>query len=204
VEILDNSLKHILVRWKAFGLSVLTLFLLTFLILTLTLPAGFVPVGVFLSGLGILFGSWSIVKGDWMWGRIALLIEGLMLSSLILAQTISGTVLQTLPSLLLGYVLALYGAEALQLLCRYHPLYSKEMLALPAANVAPVLERTTINLLQRISRLGFLFAICYLLTLGAIMLSSIINYSLPVPSDISLYIVAVSTSLALLLVLRED
>lgn len=204
MEAMEKNLRGILSRWKAVGFSVFALLLLTFILLAATFPAGVVPIAVFASGFGILFGSWAIVKGDWMWARGALLVEGLMLFSSLLIRTASGTVLQTLPLLLLVYIMILFAVEALELVCKLHVTYSKEVQALPFSHSIPILDRTTGHLFQRLSRLGVLFGSCYLLTVGAISLGGLFVSILPVLSDVSLYIVAVSISLALLLILREE
>ena len=57
---------------------------------------------------------------------------------------------------------------------------------------------------RRAIRLGLIFGGCYVIALAVLFLGDVFVTALPALSDISLYIVAVSISHAMLLILRED
>jgi hypothetical protein len=198
-----KNLRPTLIRWRAIGFAVFAPLLLSFILLAPTFPPGLFPVVVYASGLGILFASWSLVKGDWIWARGVLFFEGLLFFASLFLQTISGTVIQTLPLLLLVYVMILFAAEALELVRRHSVTFSKEVQALPASQSIPMLNRATQYSYQKLARLAVLLGICYFLSVVAISLGDLFLSTLPMLSDISFYMVAVSISLVLLLILRE-
>lgn len=57
---------------------------------------------------------------------------------------------------------------------------------------------------RQVSRIGMLFASCYLLSIGFLYVGAWAALATSLVADISLYVVVVSVSLALLLLLRED
>jgi len=125
-----------------------------------------------------------------------------MLSVAVLIQVASRTIVQALPGLLLAYVLILFSAEALALTRQHHVMYSKDKKGSQASSV--MLQKSVEHMTRRTIRLGSIFGGCYVITLAVLFLGDVFVTALPALSDISLYIVAVSVSLALLLILRED
>jgi hypothetical protein len=58
--------------------------------------------------------------------------------------------------------------------------------------------------IRHVARAGLLFSSCYLVSLGILYLNAIAIPTMPLLADVSLYIVVVSVSLALLVLLREE
>ena len=107
-----------------------------------------------------------------------------------------------LPGLLLAYVLILFSAEALALTRQHHPMYSKDKKGPQTYSV--MLQKSVEHMTRRTIRLASVLGGCYVITPAVLFLGDVFVTALPALSDISLYIVAVSISLALLLILRED
>ena len=199
---MEKSIENINWHWNIIRSALFALIVFTFLGLAATFPTNLIVIAAFGSGWGILFGAWALLKGDWLWSKAAILVGGVMLSVAVLIQIASKTILQALPGLLLAYVLILFSAEALALTRQHHPMYSKDKKGSQASSV--MLQKSVEHMTRKIIRLGSIFGGCYVITLAVLFLGDVFVTALPVLSDISLYIVAVSVSLALLLILRED
>ena len=199
---MEKSIENINWQWNIIRSAHLALIVFTFLGLAATFPTNLIVIAAFGSGWGILFGAWALLKGDWLWSRAAILVGGVMLSVAVLIQIASKTILQALPGLLLAYVLILFSAEALALTRQHHAMYSKDEKGPQAYSV--MLQKSIEHMTRRTIRLASVLGGCYVITLAVLLLGDMFVTALPALSDISLYIVAVSISLAFLLILRED
>jgi len=202
MEALEKSIENVTRRWDIIRSALFAIIVVTFLGLAATFSTNLILIAAFGSGWGILFGAWALLKGDWLWSRAAILVGGVMLSVAVLIQIASKTVLQALPGLLLAYVLILFSAEALALTRQHHAMYSKDKKGSQAYSV--MLQKSVEHMTRRTIRLASVLGGCYVITLAVLFLGDVFVTALPALSDISLYIVAVSVSLALLLILRED
>ena len=199
---MEKNIGNLTTRWNLVRSVLFFIVVLTFFVLPGTLPTDLILIAAFGSGLGILFGGWSLHRGDWFWGRAALLVGGVMLIASLLIQIVSKAILQALPGLLLAYVMLIFSAEAFDLTSQQYGMYSKNFQG-PQASYA-MLQKSMEHMTHKIVRLGLIFGGCYIITLVVISVGDAFVTALPQLSDISLYIVAVSVSLALLLILRED
>ena len=199
---MEKSIEQLTSRWNLVRSALFFFVVITFSELPTTLPADLILIAAFGSGLGILFGGWSLFKGDWFWGRAALLVGGVMLIASMLIQIVSRAILQALPGLLLAYVMLIFSAEAFDLTSQQYGMYSKNFQGPQASYV--MLQKSMEHMTRKIVRLGLIFGGCYVIALTVISVGDAFVTALPQLSDISLYIVAVSVSLALLLILRED
>jgi hypothetical protein len=202
MEALEKSIENVTRRWDIIRSALFAIIVVTFLGLAATFSTNLILIAAFGSGWGILFGAWALLKGDWLWSRAAILIGGVMLSVAVLIQVASRTIVQALPGLLLAYVLILFSAEALALTRQHQAMYSKDKKGPQASSV--MLQKSVEHMTRKIIRLGSIFGGCYVITLAVLVLGDVFVTALPSLSDISLYIVAVSISLALLLILGED
>ena len=199
---MEKSIKQLTSRWNLVRSALFFIVVLTFFVLPGTLPTDLILIAAFGSGLGILFGGWSLFKGDWFWGRAALLVGGVMLIASMLIQIVARAILEALPGLLLAYLMLIFSAEAFDLTRQHYGLYPKNFKGPQASYV--MLQKSMEHMTHKIIRLGLIFGGCYVIALTIISVGDAFVTALPVLSDISIYIVAVSVSLALLLILRED
>lgn len=200
---MDETIEHITTRWNLVRSFLFVVITLSFLELAATFPTDLIPVAAFASGLGILFGGWSLLNGGGrLWARAALLSGAALLLVSVMMQIASQTILQGLPLLLLGYVMLLFSAEAFELASQHHGTHLKTFEGPQASHV--MLLKSLEHVTRRTVRLGLIFGGCYVLALTFILLGDMFVAALPALSDVSLYIVAVSISLALLLILREE
>lgn len=176
--------------------------LLTLVFVTTFLPSKLVAVGIIGSVVSASLATMAVLKGRSAYAGLSLLDAWIIFFVLLISQAASGTIGQFLPITLLQCVMILFAVEALTVSCRYrHQLssHSKES----SASSEP-LRRSSQQAVHHISRAGLLFASCYLASLGILYAGVFTASSVPILSDISLYIVVVSVSLALLILLRQD
>jgi hypothetical protein len=191
-------------HWNLVRVFPLLLLSLVFALLLATFPAALMLLVSAISGLGLLIGSWSILKANRMWAQGALITSSFLFIVAIMVRLTLGSILQALPSLLLAYVMLLFSVEAFDLVWKHAVTYSREMFALQSSRVIPVVQKSLEHIFRRLRNLGLMFGACYLVALGALSLGDLFASISPVLSDVSIYIVAVSIALALLLILRED
>jgi len=117
---------------------------------------------------------------------------------------LSGSVSEKLPILLLSLVSVLFSVEILSLICRYGRLFSTRHVVLLTSSSVLVLEKAMMQATTTLRRTGLVFASCYLIAVAAIYMGGLVATAVPVFTDISLYLVAVTISLALLIILREE
>jgi len=199
---MEKSIGTLTTRWNLVRSALFVFVVIAFFDLAATFPSDLIPIAVFGSSLGILFGGWSLLRGDWFWGRAALLVGGIMLIASLLIHIVSNAILQALLELLLAYVMLIFSAESLNLINQHYDMYSKNFQG-PQASYA-MLQKSMEHMTHKIMRLGLIIGGCYIIALAVISVGDAFVTALPPLSDISLYIVAVSVSLALLLILRED
>lgn len=176
----------------------------TFILLLVSLPEALTLPAVSVSVLGVLSGAWALLRTSKVWGRAALVAAVLLLSLSIIIQSALGSILYTLPMLLLAYLMILFLVEAFDLVSKHSPMHKREMRSLQASLAIPAIEKSLEHLFRKLARVGLMLGACYLLTLAAVSFGSLFASISPLASDMSIYILAVSISLALLLILRED
>lgn len=199
---MEKNIGNLTTRWNLVRSALFVFVVLAFFELAATFPSDLILIAVFGSGVGILFGGWSLLRGDWFWGRAALLVGGVMLIASLLIQIVSRAILQALPGLLLAYVMLIFSAEVLDLTHQNYDMYVKNLQG-PQGSYA-MLQKSMEHATRKIVRLGLIIGGCYVIALTVISVGDTFVTALPLLSDISVYIVAVSISLALLLILRED
>ena len=204
METTERTISFVDTRWNLARILVAALVLLAFISLVASFPQGLMLPASLASGLGMLLGGWSILKTSQTLARCALIVEALIMSLSLLVQLAFGSVLQALPSLLLTYVMILFSAEALDLIWKHSSAHSRRMYALQASYTITATQKSLEHIFGKLRRLPLLFGAGFILALVAATLGNYFASISSVLSDISVYIVAVSISLALLLVLRED
>jgi hypothetical protein len=129
----------------------------------------------------------------------------LIFYALLISQALTNTIGQYLPITLFQSVMILFALEVLTISCEFRKQFSNEVpLARNLTGTEGLPHISARYAFKTISRLGLLFASCYVLSLAILFLSASAALAIPLITDISLYIIVVSISLALLLILRED
>ncbi len=191
-----RSLEALAIGWQA----------LCFLTITILLPQPLFLVGLIGSTVGISIATAAVVlRRRPAWIRSSLLDVWFIFLLLLISQAVSGTIGEFVPITLLQFVMVLFSVELLTAGSWYLDSSSKDTLKMPSATM---LEETVDTFVQstfrRVAHVGLLFASCYLLSFGALYLSAFAASSIPILTDISLYIVVVSVALALLILSREE
>ncbi len=176
---------------------------LTFAFITILLPPSLLLVGMIGSVVGASFAIIAVLKGSMAYAQMSLLDAWIIFILLLISQAVAGTIGQFLSITVLQCVMVLFAVEVLTVSCRYRKQLSSEWTGASAWSELP-LRRSAQQAARHVSRAGLLFASCYLASLGVLYAAPFTASAAPLLSDISVYIVVVSVSLALLILLRED
>jgi hypothetical protein len=199
----ENTVASCVAHWNIFRILSFSILLLTIGLITISFP----PWPLWITGpvalVGIFFGLTTVLKGNRIWAKSTSLIIGLIFFISLFWHILSTTVEENLAMLLLLFVLVLFSIEDLNLLCRHQKQYSKEIVAEFASSIT-VLQKSMEQLHKQIGRLGLILGSCYIITIGIVYIGALLASFVPVLSDTSLYVVVVSTSLALLMIIREE
>ncbi len=140
-----------------------------------------------------------------MWTKFSILEMWLVFFALLVSQALTNTIGQYLPITLLQSVMIFFALEVSSVCSEFRLQLSRLM---SVGDNLPGMEDRLYSsaqaALRTISRAGLLFASCYVLSLAILYVSTFAPLASPLITDVSLYIVVVSVSLALLLVSRED
>ena len=183
------------VGWQATAFAFITLFL----------PEPLLPAGIIVSLTGISIAIASVMKGRSAWTAFSILEMWLIFLALLVSRTLTNTIEQYLPITLLQSIMIFLALEVSTVCCDFRQQLSS---VISVADTSPGLEGCPNGSAQAafraISRAGLFFASCYVLSLAILYVSTSVALAAPLITDISLYIVVVSVSLALLLLSRED
>jgi hypothetical protein len=116
----------------------------------------------------------------------------------------SSEISEIFPTLILGFVMILFSDHMVNVISDYGRQFStmgEKML--PAFN-APILTKSLKSLYRKLARNGAIFAGCYLITILALLSGIDLSHLTPILSDVSLYILVISISLAFLVTIKED
>lgn len=178
---------------------------LAFAFITLFLPQSLLPVGIIGFLAGVSLSTASVLKGRSAWAKFSILEMWLVFYALLISQALTNTIGQYLPITLLQSVMILFAFEVLTISCEFREQLSNgASLAGNSTGTESLPHRSSRYAFKAVSRLGLLFASCYVISLAILFLGASAALTTPLITDISLYIIVVSVSLALLLVLRED
>lgn len=129
----------------------------------------------------------------------------LVFFALLISQAVTNTIGEYLPITLLQCVMILFALEVLTISCKFQvQLSSGSSETGDSMGTEDLLCRSVQQAVKQVSRTGMLFASCYLLSFGFLYVGASTAFATPFVADISLYVVVVSVSLALLLLLREE
>jgi hypothetical protein len=199
----DNIATY-LIGWDVLRAFSLAWLVLTFIFTSLLLPTWFLSGIILISTTSLLCASLGVLKGRWAWAVAALLADGALFASALISSATSNQVVVNFPDLLFVFVMILFEVEVLQLLSQRYELFSAARRNSDFGQAALILRRSLKEVGRGLARFGVIFGACYALTICVVYAGSILASYVPFPSDISLYIVAASVALALIVVLREE
>jgi len=189
-------------RWNLVRIAFFVVATLGFIFPLALFPMNLVPIGAFATIIGTLFAGWSIAKGDVWWGKAALVVGGTVLGAAIVLELVAGSILSAIPALLFTYVILLFSAEGFALVDDHYGTQSKMD---RNTNFSYSMLKSSLEHVTRKSlRLALVFGGCFVISLAAISTGDAFATVAPGLADLSIYIVAVSVSLALLLTFHED
>jgi hypothetical protein len=200
---MENAVASCVTRWNIFRVLSFAVLVLAFGLITSSFPPWPLWITSAVALLGISFALASVLKGDQIWARSTSLIIGLTFFISLFWHIVLTTVEENLAMLLLLFVLVLFSIEDLNLLCRHQKQHSKEIVAGFASSIT-VLQKSMEQVHNQIGRLGLILGGCYIITIGTVYMGALLASFVPVLSDTSLYVVVVSTSLALLMIMHEE
>jgi hypothetical protein len=179
------------------------------LVLTAFVIVAFYPTWLFsITVLGpivvAVFSLLAISKGHPAWGKASLLTQAILFSILLVSDTLMKAVSTNLPILLLTFVMLLFGVEFLTLVLSRHRQVSNWLEDTESESSSLMVNKSLRDIHQKLARFGIIFAGCYVLTIGVLFLSEVVASFVSVLSDIAVYVVLTSVSLALLIILKED
>ena len=191
------------IRWKALRAFSITWLVLTLISFTAVLRHS-TELGLIGSIVAVSLAGLAIMRSEWRLGLASLATTGLIFFLMIADQLTSGAAKSNLPLLLLQFVMLLFTVEVLTSVVRQQTVLRSS--AAKPAQVPPEAThaRTVEDVQTGIARVGVFFATCYLVTVGVLYVGSILRSISPIFTDVSLYMVVVSISLGLLILLREE
>lgn len=177
---------------------------MTFVTLAMTIGSNLLGLTLLLSACGVSLAVLAILAGNRLSATCSLLVGGITFASSLILNALSSNFSRVFPVLLLGYVMLLFGVELLTITCRYRDIYAR-LSSDSEFNPHVLLFRKSLRYLyDKIARLGVIFGTSYVVTIGALFLGAKITSFVAGLSDISLYLVVVSISLALLILIKEE
>jgi hypothetical protein len=153
---------------------------------------------------GLVLGICAVLIIDLRLARFSSLTTFFTFLSVLLLHALSKSITQYLFLLLLAFVILLYSFENLTMVCEQGKLSPIQALKYQNEISAFALEKSMNRTLGEVGRKGVIFASCYAATILAVYVGSVVASISSFLTDISLYFLAVSASLALLLALREE
>jgi hypothetical protein len=199
-----NSIDPSVVGWDVLRAFSVVWLVLTLILTAMILPPWFFPATILMSIACLLCASLAVLKGRSTWAVGALLMEGALFSLSLISTAVSNLVPGNFPSLLFVFVMILFEVEMLRLLSRHYELFSMARTDSEFGLDPSILRRSLRRLLHSFASYGVIFAACYALTICAVYVGSVAASYVSFLSDISLYVVATSVALALIIILREE
>lgn len=122
---------------------------------------------------------------------------------LLLTDTLSRIIAESLQFRLLQFIMLLFTVEILNSVSRQHDFVGKALRPQTRPSLS-VLQFSLQHSFSQLTRLGLLFSSCYVISLGILYAGSVVASVVPVLGDVSLYVVIVSIALALLIIFKEE
>lgn len=199
---MESRLDHILFHW-----TILRIFSVAWILLTMGLTLSFYPqsmlgIGALSSILATILAASAISTGDKARAMLSIAIANVVFFLQLAVQIVSKTVDQTIHVTLLEFVMLLFATEVISVVTKRHSLISKGQHGAENTMSISIMQRSLQSGYAQLSRLALLFGGGYLTTLAVSYAATFASFA-TLLGDLSLYVVVVTVSLALILVLRE-
>ena len=201
---MENSVVKLRLRWNLLRVMAAAIAITTFILALTRIPAAIWILGVLVLPIGITVSALAVVKCDVTWSRITLIAQSTLFAIALLSAISAGESEEGVPILLLIFVMILGTEQVLSLISNFGTQFSLSASTPVIGFNMPTLQRSLDQLYRTLAWDGVLFTAAYLLSLSILAVGSFISPVAPVLSDISVYVLVTSISLAILIVSREE
>jgi hypothetical protein len=178
------------------GLAVVGLAVVTIIA---SMLSGYQIIGVIAGFVILALAGHATFNGNVGMVRIVLAFTSLLFSLSLLGCILTRTLVEQLPLQLLAFILILFSFETMTLIVEHRRLHMGTNIS---NNALTVMSWKIVQ--RRMTWLAIVFSGCYVLTICAIYVGVYVHSIVPFLGDASVYLVAATVSLALLVTFRED
>jgi len=201
---MENSVVKLRLRWNLLRVMAAAIAITTFILALTRIPAAIWILWVLVLLIGVIVSAFAVVKCDVTWSRITLIAQSTLFAIALLSAISAGESEEGVPILLLIFVMILGSEQVLSLISNFGTQFSLSASTPVIGFNMPTLQRSLDQLYRTLAWDGVLFTAAYLLSLSILAVGSFISPVAPVLSDISVYVLVTSISLAILIVSREE
>jgi len=201
---MENSVVKLRLRWNLLRVMAAAIAITTFILALTRIPAAIWILWVLELLIGVIVSAFAVVKCDVTWSRITLIAQSTLFAIALLSAISMGESEEGVPILLLIFVMILGSEQVLSLISNFGTQFSLSASTPVIGFNMPTLQRSLDQLYRTLAWDGVLFTAAYLLSLSILAVGSFISPVAPVLSDISVYVLVTSISLAILIVSREE
>jgi hypothetical protein len=201
---MESSLGNLRLRWNILRAIAAAIAIATFTLTLILIPVAIWILWVLGLIIGIAVSTIAFLKCDVTWSRITLLAQSILFTIALLSAISTGGPAEEIPILLLAFVMILGTEQALSLISNYGAQFSLSNSAPVTSFNIPTLQRSLDHLYRRLAWDGVILGAGYLLSVAIASMGSFLSPLAPALSDISVYVLVTSISLAILIVLREE
>ena len=201
---MESSLGNLRLRWNLLRAIAAAIAIATFTLTLTTIPVAIWILWVLGLVIGIAVSTIALVKCDVTWCRITLLAQSAVFAIALLLAISRGGPAEKVPILLLAFVMILGTEQLLSLISNYGAQFSLSNSASIMSFNIPTLQRSLDHLYRRLTWDGVVLGAAYLLSVAIASIGSFLSPVAPALSDISVYVLVTSISLAILIVFREE
>jgi hypothetical protein len=201
---MEKSVRNLRLRWNILRTISGAIVMLTFVLIMAAIPA---PMAIFRAlGLiiGIILATFALFRSDLTWARITLLAQGTLFATALLATVSTEGYAESVPNLLLAFMMVLASERILTLISNYNTQFSTRGQELLMGFNVPALGRSLNHLYRRLAWNGVTLGTSYLLSLALLSAAILLGPFRSILSDASLYVLVTSVSLAILIASREE
>ena len=201
---MEDSVKKIQFGWAVLRCIAGSVEFFTFAILVAITPTQLELLRALAIVIGILVSVLVAFKCSLVWVRVALILKTSFFIAPMEAAVFASNISNILPVLLLAFVMILFSEHAVSLVSEFSHQFSVLRGEMWLDFNTSALGRSLIGVYRRLARNGVVFASSYVLAIGILLSGFSFNRFVPFLSDVSLYALVVSVSVALLVVVKED
>jgi len=199
---MEGSLANLRLRWNILRSFAGAIAIVTFTLILSAIPTTIWALWLMALAVGVVTSVIAQVKCDFAWNMLTILEQGVLFGIALLSDLSRGG--ENLPILLLAFVMILASEHTLSLISDHRDQFSTRNSALEMEFNVPILRRSLDSLYRRLTWVGAVFGIGFLLSIVVASASGVLSSIAPVLSDISVYVLVTSIALATLVVSKEE